>query len=124
MAHRSDHPVNTPRAETKLLFATMQGAGAANLVPASGLECSDIISATLNGTGNFDIVFRHKYPGELCPVSPGIVGTTTGLVAIFTAWDSQAGTASVRFSVGGVATNPAATDTLYFCFAVRNSNKN
>lgn len=124
MAHRSHHPLDTTRPETKLVFAEMVGDGAADLVAASGLDGADIVSATRTGTGVFDIIFRHKYPEGKCPFQPGIVGTTTGLVAIFTAWDAAAGTATVKFSVGSVATDPASTDTIHFCFLVRNTNKN
>lgn len=125
MGNRSHHPLDTTRPEAKMLFAKMTGGGAAaDLVAASGLECLDIVSATYSATGVFDIVFRHKYPSKLCPFSPGIVGTTTGLVGIFTAWDPAAGTATVKFSVGNTATDPATDDTIYFCFAVRNSDKN
>lgn len=125
MANRTVYPLNTPRSEAQIFFATMTGGGAAtSLVAASGLECLDIASATYSATGVFNIVFRNKYPGKLCPLSPGVLGTTTGLVAIFTAWDPAAGTATVKFSVGSVATDPATTDTIYFAFVVRNSGKN
>ncbi len=125
MAHRSDHPTETARSDTKFLFAKMTGGGAAaSLTRASGVAGGDIVSATYSATGVFNIVFRHKYPEGVCPLAPGIVGTTTGLVAIFTAWDPAAGTATVKFSVGSVATDPALTDSIRFMFAVRNSGKN
>ena len=123
MAHRSGSPLETPRRETKILFAKATGAGAADLVVDASADNKDLESATRTGAGVFDLVFRHKYPEEVCPLSPGVVGTTTGLVAIFTAWDSQAGTATVKFSVGGVATDPAATDLIHFAFVVRNTDR-
>jgi hypothetical protein len=98
----------------------MTGAGAADLVRVDG----DIVTAVRSGAGIFALTFRHKYPQGAVPFSPGIVGTTTGLTAIFTAWDPAAGTATVKFSVGSVATDPATTDSIRFAFLVRNSNAN
>lgn len=120
MAHRGTHPLNTPKTEAHLLENEMTGAAAADLVPVG----AEIVSATRTATGVFDLVFRHKYPQGLVPFSPGVVGTTAGLVAIFTAWDPKAGTATVKFSVGSVATDPAATDSIRFAFLVRNSGRN
>jgi hypothetical protein len=95
---------------------------AANLVISA--TDRDLLSGTRTGTGIFNLVFRKKYPIGLVPSLGSIIGTTTGLVAIFTAWDATAGTATVKFSVGSVATDPAVGDILPFMFVVRNSNKN
>ncbi len=122
MAHRTNYPVSTSKSEVEFLEARMTGAAAANLTAPT--QPGEIVSGARTGAGNFDLVFRNKYPQGLVPFSPGIVGTTTGLVAIFTAWAPEAGTASVRFSVGGVATDPAATDSIRFAFMVRNSGRN
>lgn len=120
MAHRSTHPLDARRHSSVIIDSKMTGAAAADLVAVDG----DISSAVRSATGVFALTFRHKYPQGITPFSPGIVGTTTGLVAIFTAWDPAAGTATAKFSVGGVATDPAATDSIRFAFLVRNSNKN
>lgn len=119
MASRSTHELMTVETETVLIENQMTGAGAANLTAVG----PDIVSATLNGTGIFDIVFRHKYP-QGSPMEPGIVGTTAGLRASFSAWDPAAGTATVRFYVGSTLTNPAATDSIRFFFLMRNSGRN
>lgn len=122
MANRSNNTAGIAHAmsEVECLTSHMTGAGAADLVAVSG----DVESADQTATGVFDLVFKHKYPQGLTPFSPGIVGTTTGLVAIYTAWDPAAGTATVKFSVGSVATNPATTDEIHFAFLVRNSGRN
>lgn len=121
MANQTVSPLNTPKTESHLLECEMTGGGGAASLVAVG---NQIVSATYSATGVFDIVFRHKYPQGLVPFSPGIVGTTTGLVAIFTAWDPMAGTATVKFSVGSSATDPATTDSIRFAFLVRNSGRN
>lgn len=124
MAHRTTYPVSTPRTEVHIVNANAQGAGAANMVPETDLDNLDIVSLTRTGAGIYDIVFRYKYPAIICAPSPGIIGTTTGLVAIYTAFNAQAGTATVKFSVGGVATDPATTDLVQFFFVFRNSGRN
>lgn len=98
------------------------GAGTDGVVAASSI---DVLTCAYGGaTGVFNLTFGYRYPQKIMPLMPTIVGTTTGLVAIFTAWDPFAGTAQVKFSVGGVATDPATTDTIYFGFLVRNSGRN
>lgn len=118
MASRSTHPLDCRKHSSVLIDGKMTGAGAADMVWVDG----DVLTAVHTGTGIFNLTFRHAYPVGTVPLSPGIVGTTTGLVAIFTAWDPAAKTATVKFSVGGVATDPAATDSVRFAFLVRNSN--
>lgn len=120
----STHPVMTRKTEMVFADAKAVGAGAANLV-ISTTNGPVLLSGTRTGAGVFDLVFvpRWKSPNGF-PQQPGVVGTTTGLVAIFTAWNPAAGTATVKFSVGGVATDPAATDTIYFGFWLRNSGRN
>lgn len=119
MASRSTHELNTVETETVLIENQMTGAGAADLV-AFG---PDILTGARTGAGIFDLTFKHKYP-QGSPMQPGIVGTTTGLTAIFTAWNPAAGTATVKFSVGAAATDPAATDSIRFVFLMRNSGRN
>lgn len=119
MAHRSTHPLNTVETETVLIENEMTGAAAADMVAVG----PDILTAVRTGAGAFDLTLRHKYP-QGSPMQPGIVGTTTGLTAIFTAWNPAAGTASVQFSVGAAATDPAATDSVRFMFLMRNSGRN
>lgn len=121
MASRGHNPVDLAGlTEGQLVPAHFTGAAAADMALVSG----DIASATRTATGEFDLVFRNKYPQGIMPFKPGIVGTTTGLDAILTAWSPQAGTAHIKFSVGSVATDPAATDAVYLLFLVRNSGRN
>lgn len=126
MAHKTNYPLSVNRAEAEVLAAQMTGAGAADLVNAESTSFGGgfVTAGVRTGAGVFNLTFRHKFPQGLVPFSPGIVGTTTGLVAIFTAWDPAAGTATVKFSVGGVATDPATTDSIRFAFLVRNSGRN
>jgi hypothetical protein len=126
MAHRTFYPLQGRRSDEVVRFSQMTGGGAADLVNAdAAIFGAGFISAgARTGAGVFNLTFRDKFPQGLCPLSPGIVGTTTGLVAIFTAWDPVAGTATVKFSVGSVATDPATTDSIRFVFFVRNSGKN
>lgn len=121
MAHRSNYSqISHALSEVEEISGHMTGAGAADLVFVSG----DILTAVQTATGVFDLTFKQKYPQGIHPRQPGIVGTTTGLVAILTAWDPAAGTATVKFSVGNTATDPATTDEVYFSFLVRNSGRN
>lgn len=123
MAARGSHPVEIGAlSEVDLIQGHFTGAGAADMVAAP--FAPDITAAARTGTGVFNLTFRNKYPQKVYPFKPGIVGTTTGLDAILTAWDPQAGTATIKFSVGSVATDPATTDSVYLMFAVRNSNAN
>lgn len=121
MGNRSHHPVEIGAlSESKLLAGHFTGAGAADMV----FKAGDIVSAVRTGTGVYNLTFRYKYPQKIYPFDPGVIGTTTGLGAIFSAWDPQAGTATVKFSVGSVATDPATTDDVFFLFLVRNSGRN
>lgn len=121
MAHRGHHPLEIgDLSETKLIRGRLTGAGAADMVRNSG----DVLTAARQSAGVFNLTFKHKYPQGVLPLKPGIVGTTTGLDAILTAWDPLAGTATIKFSVGSVATDPATTDVVYLGFFVRNSNAN
>lgn len=122
MAHRTTYPVTTAKSEVEILESRMTGAAAADLTAPT--RPGEISAGVRTGTGVFNLTFRKKYPQGLVPFSPGIVGTTTGLVAIFTAWAPESGTATVKFSVGGVATDPTATDSIRFAFLVRNSGRN
>lgn len=126
MASRTDYEIMTRRAETIILTSKMTGAAAADLVNAESADYGggEITAGARTGAGVFNLTFRHKFPAGLVPLSPGIVGTTVGLTAVFSAWDPVAGTATVKFSVGAAATDPAATDSIRFAFIVRNSGKN
>lgn len=121
MGNRSHHPVEIGAlSEAKLLAGHFTGAGGADMV----FKAGDIVTATRTATGTFNLKFRYKYPQRIYPFEPGIVGTTTGLGAICTAWDPVAGTATIVFSVGSVATDPATTDEVFLLFLVRNSGRN
>lgn len=126
MAHRTTYPLVHRRNETEIITAKMTGAGAADLVNAESATFGggDITAGVRTGAGVFNLTFRYKYPQGLTPLSPGIVGTTVGLTAVFSAWDPVAGTATVKFSIGAAATDPATTDSIRFAFIVRNSGKN
>lgn len=121
MANRSTFPVQTPNRDTHVLYAQLVGAGAANMTIAAADK--EIVSATRTGTGIFDIVFKHAYPVGTGLIGCGVLGTTTGLVAILTAWAPQSKTATVKFSVGAAATDPALTDNVTLTFAVRNTDR-
>ena len=130
MAHKSDFPLDVTKNEVKVIVSRLQGAGAANMTPvnsgttAQPITDNEIVSATRTGTGVFDLVFRRKYPQQYAAQAPAIVGTTVGLMAVFTAWDPAAGTATIAFSIGSVATDPAATDRAHLTFLARNSGRN
>lgn len=119
MAHRSTHELNTVETETVLIENQMTGAGAADLVAVG----PDILTGVRSGAGVFALTFKHKYP-QGSPMPAGIVGTTLGLTATFSAWSPSAGTCTVTFSVGSVATDPATTDSIRFMFLMRNSGRN
>lgn len=118
------YPMSARKSDMVDADAKAVGAGAADLVISSSAG-QVLATGVRTGAGTFDLTFksRWKSPGGY-PMQPGIVGTTTGLVAIFTAWAPASGTATVKFSVGGVATDPATTDTIYFTFKLRNSGRN
>ncbi len=120
MAHRTHYSLDASRSETKIIFGKMTGAGAANMTYVDG----DVLTATRTDTGDYTLAFKHKYPQGLVPYPPGIVGTTEGLMCTFKTWDPAAGTAAVTFAVGSTPTDPAATDSIRWSFAVRNSNAN
>jgi hypothetical protein len=75
------------------------------------------------GTGTYTGTLRDSYP-ELCGIAFIFVGTTAGLDVRFTAIDVVAKTFALTAEVGAVATDMAATDTLYLTFRVRNSGQN
>ena len=120
----STHPAMTRKSEMVFADAKAVGAGAADLVISSS-QGQVLATGVRTGAGIFNLTFKSnwKTPNGF-PTQPGIVGTTTGLTAIFTAWAPATGTATVKFSVGSVATDPAATDTIYFGFWLRNSGRN
>lgn len=121
MAHRTSYSKDAMYSDIQTIYGHMTGGGAA----ADGVLVSgDVTVMDYVSTGVFNLTFKNKYPQGVMPHKPNIVGTTTGLSAIFTAWDPEAGTATVKFSVGSVATDPATTDSIYFAFDVRNSGAN
>lgn len=119
MAHRSTHPLDTPKTDTQVIWGRAQGAGAAEL---TGHD-EDLVSSTRTGVGVHDLVFRHSYPEGIMPFF-SVIGDTAGLEAKFTAWDAKAKTATLQLHVGGVATDAAATDTIKIGMYVRNSGRN
>ncbi len=117
----------TPKSEVRLITAHLTGGGAAaSMVNAdsSHFGGGEIVSATYVSTGVFTIAFRNKYPQLLGGTPPLTVGSTAGLSGTFTALDVSAGTGTLKLSVGGVATDPATTDEVYFTLFVRNSGRN
>lgn len=136
MAHRGTHPIEGARTYTHLLTSRLVGAGAADMSVDDADEAGggEIVSATQTATGTFDLVFRHSYPKLLYVFPVGHVGDTEGLQGRFTAWDPVAKTATIVFEVADgaaastaatfVATDPAATDTIYLAWMVRNSGAN
>lgn len=125
-ANRTTHPISTPRTDTQWLFAHFAGAGAANATfDASETLNGEITTVTFNSTGNYTIAFRYSYPElKMAPVWSFAPNATSGLAANFAAIDITAGTATMLTTVGSTLTNMAAGDTLYLCWAVRNSGKN
>lgn len=119
MAHRTFYPRDDMYSDVKTIRGHMTGNTTNDLVYVSG----DVLTAIDSDVGDFDLVFRDKYPQGLYPEAT-IVGSTVGLRCEFTAWDPAAGTASVTFLVGTTPTDPAADDEIYFRFDVRNSGAN
>jgi hypothetical protein len=126
MANRTTSPLSAGRTDEVLLTAKIVGNGTST--PTMGTQESangEIVSLNRTGTGVSDIVFRHSYPEfKVAPGASFGPATTTGLVMICTAYDPVAKTATIKFSVGGVATDPATTDTITLYWVVRNSGKN
>lgn len=124
-ANRATHPLHTVKDKVQLITAHMTGDGAADLVnaDADNLGGGEITIGDRQNTGEYDLTFKHSFPSGV-PLKPMIVGTTAGLDARFTAWDPTTGTATVLFEVAAVATDPAATDDIYFAFLMRNSGLN
>lgn len=123
-ARTNNSQINHRLTEMELITSkvTGGGAGADCVVAASSI---DVLTCTYAGAaGKFNLTFGYKYPQKIMPLVPSIVGTTTGLVGTFTAWDPVACTAQVQFAVGNTGTDPATTDTIYFGFFVRNSGRN
>lgn len=116
-----------PKTDVVILTAKVVGAGAANLTlpDASDYGGGEIASATRTGTGTHSLVFRHAYPdAEKLSVTFGIIGSTAGLQARFTAWDSAAKTATMQIEVGATGTDAASGDTITITMYVRNSGRN
>lgn len=127
MADRGDtHPILGVKDQLHLLTAELTGDGADDMVNAEAENrgAGEVVSATRSGAGTFDLVFRHRYPQLKAILSTEFIGTTAGLRARFTAIDVQAKTATIKCEVAGVATDPAATDSLTLAILVRNSGFN
>lgn len=116
-----------PKSDVVILTARVVGAGAADLTlpDATDQGGGEIASATRTGTGTHNLVFRHAYPNaEKQSVAFGIIGSTAGLQARFTAWDSAAKTATIQIEVGATGTDASTGDTITITMYVRNSGKN
>lgn len=126
MAQRYGYEITTPKNECQLITAKLTGAGAAAMVNAESANYGggEVVSTARSGVGTHSIVFRHSYPQLKSIVAITILGTTAGLRARFTALDVTAKTATLTFEVGAVATDPAATDTVYLNLLVRNTHAN
>lgn len=120
MASKTFHAPEIDRSDVKFITGKMTGSAGVDLVFVSGC----VLTGVRTGAGVFNLTFRDAFPQDLLPFTPGIVGTTVGLTAVFSAWDTKAKTATVKFSIGAAATDPAATDSVRFCFLVRNSGAN
>lgn len=123
MADRTTYVLKTPKSDTQLLTAQLTGGGAADMVNAESANMGggEVVSAVRTGTGAFTITLRKKYPKLKAVQRPCVVGTTSGLDGRFLTFDPVAGTATIVFEVGTVATDPATTDTVYLAWVVRNS---
>jgi hypothetical protein len=111
------------KTEVILVTARFTGnAGATGTIPTA--DNPYITSITWTGTGTHTVVWREKFPGTVLDARVSVVGATAGLQGRFTALNMVAGTATVINEVGAVATNPAATDTVYLTIWVRNSPQN
>lgn len=127
MAHRSTHPIETPRNETQFLFATLTGGGAATALSMTTQEAAngEISSAAHAGSnGTYTIVFRHKYPTLKSSPNFRFVGSTDGFNGHCSAIDVEAGTATFVFCVSTTATDLPTTTTVYIDWVVRNTGLN
>ena len=123
MANRTTYPVSTPKSECEILMAKAVGAGAADLTISA--TNGEIVSATRTGVGTFDVVFRHKYPELVsAPAFKFVSSVSECLNGWFTALDVAAGTGTMKIYASAAPADPAATDTIYIEWAVRNSGRN
>jgi hypothetical protein len=124
-ANRTTYEVMTPRAETQLLYANLIGGAAGDLTLSTQEALNgEVLSAARTGTGKYTVTFRYSYPELKAAPVFSFVGTTDGLSGQFASIDIVAGTGAMEIYVGGVATDLAATDTVYLSWVVRNSGKN
>lgn len=127
MAHRTTHPLNTPKSEAHLLTAKLTGGGAAaDLVnaDADNMGAGEIVSATYSSTGVFTVVFRHAYAALLAAPVFSFVGASSGMTGKCTAIDVAAKTATFLIGYSTTPADPATTDTIYVSWIVRNSGRN
>lgn len=125
MANRDTEFLRFAKSDAELLTMKFVGgaAGQPTLPEATLYGGGELSGVTWSATGQYACVLRRKYP-ELKSVDAYIVGATAGLQARVTAVDVRAGTMTIQTEVGAVATNAAATDTIYVRLIVRNSGRN
>lgn len=125
-ANRTVSPVMTPRTETQILYAHLNGAGAADLtLDAQEALNGEILSATRTGAGVYTIAFRYVYPElKQAPVASFGPSVTAGIDGVFSAINIAAGTGTLTTFVGNTPTDLAVGDVIYLCWSVRNSGKN
>lgn len=136
MANRTHHVLQGLRSDEVMLTARIKGAGAANMVNDESAEAGagEIVSAVRTGAGAFTLTFRNSYPKLMHITDPGHLGTTTGLACRILTWDVVNKTATIVIeradgsqataAATAVATDPAAADTFFFMWIVRNSGRN
>lgn len=108
MANRTHYDVKTG-VGNELIINPVSFVGNSSSSPT--VFSDEILSVTRAGAGDFDVVFRHKYPTEVA-VGAGVYGSTAGLHARVSAWDAAAGTLTVNTeSAGGAAGTAAAWTT-------------
>lgn len=115
------------KSEMQHLTAKMTGAGAADLVNADSAEpgAGEIVSATRTGVGVFTVVFRHAYPElKAAPALRFVSSVSQCLNGWFTAIDVAAKTGTLVIYASAAPADPAATDTIYLDWIVRNSGRN
>ena len=115
------------KSEQVHLTAKLTGAGAADLAYPDSAEpgAGEIVSATRTGVGVFTIVFRHKYPElKAAPCLRFVSSVSQCLNGWFTAIDVSAGTGTLVIYSSAAPADPAATDTIYIDWIVRNSGRN
>lgn len=123
--NRSHYAIETPRTEVKQLFATLNGAAAADLTPVTAESANgEIVSATRTGAGVYNVTFRYGYPQLKQAPTCSFIAATAGLIGSFSAFDVVNGTGTLRTFVGSTPTDVGAGDQISIAWSVRNSGKN